>query len=110
MPVKEYLYALRPLFAARWIETNQEPPPGELDKLLTMVGNKELLNDIFDLVQKKKSGAELNLAPPIPRINQFIEAESERLDALLPVVPHEHASPEPLNCLFQAVLAEQWEA
>jgi Predicted nucleotidyltransferase len=111
VPLKKYFYVLRPLLAARWVQAHNEAAPIEFEKLLsTIADHKELLSDIASLLDKKKSSAELDLAPPIPRINKFIEAELERLDALTPDVPSKRASPESLNMLFRSVVAEPWEA
>ena len=110
VPLKKYFYVLRPLLAARWVEAHGEAPPIEFGTLLSAIAHeKELLADIGVLLERKRSGAELDLAPPIPRINRFIEAELERLEGVNPDAS-KRASAEPLNALFQSVIAEPWEA
>lgn len=107
--LKKYFYALRPLLAARWVETHDQAAPIEFEKLLDMIADRsDLLADIARLLQQKKTSSEQDVGSPIPRINQFIEAELARLDALTPDVS-KRASAEPLNALFRAVIAERWE-
>lgn len=71
--IKKYFYVLRPLMACMWIEKYKESPPVEFEKLLTQITEKELLDEITDLLKKKKSGIELGLEPRRDRINDFIE-------------------------------------
>jgi predicted nucleotidyltransferase len=71
--IKKYFYVLRPIMACMWIEKYKESPPMEFEKLLTQIGEKELLDNINELLRKKKSGVELGLEPKITIINDFIE-------------------------------------
>jgi len=71
--IKKYFYVLRSLMACVWIETNQESPPMEFEKLMTLLDDKALLEKIGALLAKKKSGIELGIEPKIPVINDFIE-------------------------------------
>ncbi|MDR2081784.1 MAG: nucleotidyltransferase domain-containing protein [Campylobacteraceae bacterium] len=71
--IKKYFYVLRPIMACMWIEKYMETPPMEFEKLLTQVENKELLDKIIELLNKKRSGIELGMEPKIKIINNFIE-------------------------------------
>jgi predicted nucleotidyltransferase len=71
--VKKYFYVLRPVMACMWIEKYNETPPMEFKKLLTQITDKELLEKIIELLEKKKSGIELEIKPRITIINNFIE-------------------------------------
>ena len=71
--IKKYFYVLRPIMACKWIETYNEPPPMEFEKLLTNVQDKELLEKINELLKRKKSCIELNIEPKIQIINNYIE-------------------------------------
>jgi predicted nucleotidyltransferase len=71
--IKKYFYVLRPIMACMWIEKKKEPPPMEFEKLLTQIEEKDLLDQITELLNKKRSGIELKIEPQIKIINDFIE-------------------------------------
>jgi predicted nucleotidyltransferase len=73
--IKKYFYVLRPVMACTWIEKNKEPPPMEFGKLLTQIEEKELLDEITGLLNKKKSGMELKIEPRIKIINRLYKKE-----------------------------------
>jgi predicted nucleotidyltransferase len=108
VPLKKYFYALRPLLAVRWLERHGEAAPIEFGRLMEMLDDPALLADIDTLLEKKRNAPEMGLAPPIARINAFIEAELERLDALKP--PHWRPSDvvPKLDALFRELLSEAW--
>lgn len=104
VPLKKYFYALRPLLAARWIEAHGTAAPIEFQRLLSMLEDRDLLADIDLLLAKKRAAPELGLAAPMPRINRFIEAELERLEALaVPTWRPDEPVPA-LNAIFHAAL------
>jgi uncharacterized protein len=70
---KKYFYVLRPIMSCMWIENFKESPPMEFEKLLTQIYDKELLENINSLLQRKKSGMEMGIEQKIPIINNFIE-------------------------------------
>jgi predicted nucleotidyltransferase len=72
---KKYFYVLRPILACLWIEKFNESPPMEFGKLLALVDNQELLNEINKLLTRKKSGKELGLEPKNKLLNHFIESK-----------------------------------
>jgi predicted nucleotidyltransferase len=71
--IKKYFYVLRPILACLWIENFRESPPVEFEKLLIQITDKDLLEEINELLAKKKSGVELGEEPKINVINNFIE-------------------------------------
>ena len=77
--IKKYFYVLRPILACMWIENYKESPPMEFEKLLTQITDNELLAKITALLEKKKSGIELDIEPKIEIINNFIENKIEHL-------------------------------
>jgi predicted nucleotidyltransferase len=109
VPLKKYFYVLRPLLAARWLERYGEAAPIEFAKLLTMLDEPALRADIDDLLARKRVTPELGVAPPIPRINAFVEAELERLDALRPPQWRPGEIVPTLNALFRELVAEAWD-
>jgi predicted nucleotidyltransferase len=71
--IKKYFYVLRPIMACMWIETYKVPPPMEFEKLLTQIHDHALLEEINELLARKKSGVEMGMEPKMPVINDFIE-------------------------------------
>ncbi|MDR1317775.1 MAG: nucleotidyltransferase domain-containing protein, partial [Spirochaetales bacterium] len=71
--IKKYFYVLRPVMACMWIERYNESPPMEFEKLLTQISEEELLDEINNLLSRKKSGIELGAESRIAVINDFIE-------------------------------------
>ena len=104
--LKKYLYVLRALLAIRWIEHHRAAPPIEFRELLAMIADDDaLMDEIARLLRAKSAALELGLASPIPRLNQFIEAELARLDEL-PTAPSPASSVLPaLNSLLATSLS-----
>jgi hypothetical protein len=76
--LKKYFYVLRPLLAIRYIEEHDRPPPMDFQSLVDSVAPDEIKPAICRLLELKKSSSEMGLGPPIPEINEFIAAETER--------------------------------
>ncbi len=81
--IKKYFYVLRPVLACLWIEKYNEAPPMEFSKLLTQIGETELLKSINDLLERKKSGIELGLESRIEIINKYIDEKIEYLEKMV---------------------------
>ena len=75
---KKYLYALRPLLAAQYIEANGCPPPVLFSELLKMEIGPELRSAVEDLLEKKKTATEEDFLPQIPAVRDFIQEELQR--------------------------------
>lgn len=107
VPLKKYFYVLRPLLAVRWIETCGTAPPIEFSALLQLLdGQPQLLADIHTLLAQKRQSLEKCLAPRVPSLNAFIEAELLRLETT-PFAPAErNGGIQQLNDLFHAILNE----
>lgn len=109
VPLKKYFYVLRPLLAVRWLEVHAEVAPIEFDRLLSVVDDHDLLCNIEALLARKKVAREREVAPPIRRLNAFIEAELERLERdQRPGGPEREAKTEDLNKVFRHTLDEAW--
>ena len=71
--LKKYFYMLRPVLACMWIDQGLGTPPIELGTLLDRLLPSGQLREVIDaLVEKKKRGDELDLAPEIPIVSDFI--------------------------------------
>ncbi|MFO0792558.1 MAG: nucleotidyltransferase domain-containing protein [Candidatus Brocadiaceae bacterium] len=87
--VKKYFYVLRPVLACKWIEAGHGIVPVRFDILVNRIINPgDLKTAIFDLLQRKKDGQELDMGPRIPVISEFIETELERLCATKSDIRH----------------------
>jgi len=71
---KKYLYALRPLLAVRWIDSEKGMPPMRFADLVAgTVTDVALLAEINELLAIKMSVGEAELGPRRPAIHGFIE-------------------------------------
>jgi predicted nucleotidyltransferase len=102
--VKKYLYVLRPIFACRWIERGLGPVPMEFSRLAGRTADDPMLRfAVADLVMRKQAGEELDRAPRVPIISDFIDSELARLSSIAP----EKGEPQPttqLNAFFRNAL------
>jgi predicted nucleotidyltransferase len=105
--LKKYFYVLRPLLAARWVANTGSAAPIEFEKLLTLLqGEPAVLEAVRKLLEQKRHAPELGLAPAVPVLNDFIEAE---LDKEPIEVPQKSSSPrvvDQLNALFHGAIRE----
>ena len=100
VPLKKYLYVLRPILACQWIEQRLSLPPVEFGILVKAMVTDELLRSmISDLLKRKASGVELGKGPKIEYIHEFVEREMLRL-AKLTDLPESKPSTDGLNRLF----------
>jgi uncharacterized protein len=60
---KKLFYALRALFACRWIERTTSQPPTELERLVDFVAHETEKSWIADLLQQKAEGYEGDRTP-----------------------------------------------
>lgn len=106
VPLKKYFYVLRPLFAIQWLEKYGSAAPIEFNKVLELVKDYELLDTVYELLEKKKVSEEKMLAPAIPVLNKFIESELARLEEIKPAKSDREMEMAQLNELFHMVLSE----
>jgi len=104
VPLKKYFYVLRPIFSILWLEEYATAAPIEFDKLLSLVTDRDLLDTVHALMERKKVSQEKELAPAIPVLNQYIEKQLARLESIS--LPNTDRSVEMsrLNELFLGVL------
>lgn len=70
---KKYFYVLRPILACKWIEEKQSPPPVLFNDLFNTVLENNMKDAINDLLAKKVTMSEADVAPKIDVINKYIE-------------------------------------
>lgn len=72
--LKKYFYVLRPVFACMWIEEHKTMPPMEFEQLFKRQKlDLKLTNEIKQLLERKRSGAELDVEDRIEIISNFLE-------------------------------------
>ena len=102
---KKYFYVLRPLLAMRWIEEQRGPVPMEFEKLVdACVEDSQVRSAISGLLERKKSGKELDGQPKIPALSVFIEQELNRLKATYKFEERRRPDFERLNIMFRNAL------
>lgn len=104
--LKKYFYVLRPLLAARWVARTGQAAPIEFDRLLTMLDDAAVLAEIERLLQLKRGMPELGLAPAVPILNAFIEAELDRSPVDVPRKPDAAQVVSRLNAIFHNALEQ----
>lgn len=108
--VKKYFYVLRPLLGCRWIEAGLGAVPMEFGALVEKVASTDSLKcEIYSLLNRKKSGQELDFEPRIPVISDFIESELERLKIQAEHQPLVSSQNDKLDELFREALVEVWK-
>jgi predicted nucleotidyltransferase len=76
--VKKYFYVLRPLLAVRWIDQGRGRPPMTFSELLKTVDDPQLLDEVAELLEVKRSADESLYGPRRPVLHAFIETELAR--------------------------------
>jgi hypothetical protein len=111
VPLKKYFYVMRPLLAIRWIERHSAAPPIEFEKLLLALRERhDLLSDISALLERKKMSAEMDMAAPLPRLNQFVESELDRLEGFSKEGMASSHHLEAASALFRSLVREAWNS
>src|SRR5690606_13582458 len=104
--LKKYFYVLRPLLAARWVESTRSAAPIEFDKLLSLVSDGPVLEAIHALLINKRGTPELGMAPAVPELNRFIEAELSQEVHEIPKKSRDPRVVDLLNDMFHSTLRE----
>jgi predicted nucleotidyltransferase len=108
--VKKYFYVLRPLLACCWIEKNEEMAPIEFDVLMNAEISKGALHEhITALLDRKRSGEELDKENRIKVIDEFIEQKLEHFNIYLAGYSFKNSPGyRELNEIFRLTLKEAW--
>ena len=106
---KKYLYALRPLLAARWIEHERGTVPTPFAELVEAeLPEGPVQTELEALLDAKRTGAEAEAGPHLPALDRFIEDELGRLAPLLRTLPQADGNAAALSGLFRRALATLW--
>jgi len=99
--LKKYLYALRPIFACRWILEKKSPPPTLFSKLYNDSMPREIEDDFMRLLEAKKHNLEKTEGAHIKTLDDFIQKNIAEIEALLQTKNEEHPSNwDSLNKVF----------
>jgi uncharacterized protein len=83
--LKKYLYVLRPVLAAKWIEQGRGTAPMVFEKLVdALIDDAALKHAIATLLAFKRQAPESETGAPIPEIQEFLERELPRLESVAP--------------------------
>jgi predicted nucleotidyltransferase len=109
--LKKYLYVLRPILAVIWLERQLGVVPTEFQKLVEgVVDDADLKKAIDELLDLKRSGSEMDFAPKIPEISQFVESELDRMEREQFERRTGNCPVEELNGVFRSALDEVWSS
>jgi uncharacterized protein len=74
VPLKKYLYVVRPIIALLYLDQHKAlPPTNFLETLRDVVIDNETRKAILELVGRKITGQELGMDKPLPVLNAFAE-------------------------------------
>ncbi len=83
--LKKYLYVLRPLLAALWIEQGRGVAPMRFEALVQgIITSPEVQQAIGQLLHIKRAAKEAEYGQPLPILNAFIDTELTRLESSPP--------------------------
>jgi predicted nucleotidyltransferase len=99
---KKLFYALRALFACRWIELTNSQPPTEFERLVEFVAHETEKSWITDLLQQKAEGCEGDLTLLTQQRLDAYTREFMSLDTYATRTPRPtKASHEPLDAILR---------
>jgi uncharacterized protein len=109
--IKKYFYVLRPILACEWIERFGSMPPIAFDELLNLLvpEGSDLKRAVGELLVRKRAGEELDYAPRIGPIHDYVQDRLAYYEQTAPHMPG--GGPEQnqqLDLLFRSALAEVW--
>jgi len=81
--LKKYLYVFRPMLACRWVERKLGQVPMLFQELVEgVLEEADVRTALQLLVAKKQAGMELDCAPPVEVLSNFVQAELARLESV----------------------------
>jgi len=103
VPLKKYLYVVRPMVALLYVEQYKMlPPTSFLETLRQVEIDTDIRKAILELVGKKQAGCELGMGPSIPVLNAFAD---ENLYRWMENDPEKDGSRQDFRVLDDIVIA-----
>ncbi|UJF34620.1 nucleotidyltransferase domain-containing protein [Paenibacillus hexagrammi] len=108
--IKKYFYVLRPILACQWVETKGTMPPMEFEVLVDeLLPESKLKQEVYSLLERKKSGIELDYEPKIVDLNEYLERQIAYFEETAKQIPAAgEKQDEALDGLFREALREVW--
>lgn len=107
--IKKYFYVLRPLLAVLWVDAGRGVVPITFQTLVDgVVDDPTVRHAIDDLLERKQVGDELDRAPRIAVLSDFIDRELTRLETTMRTYDKPQPDIARLNRLFREVLERAW--
>ncbi|MBQ9405513.1 MAG: nucleotidyltransferase domain-containing protein [Desulfovibrio sp.] len=106
--IKAWLYVLRPLLMALWIENKKAVPPMCFERVLhDVMLTEDVRTAIQEIVDKKRTGLEEMPFTPAQSVQNFVQKTIDRIKALPPTfdVPRSKVD---YRQEFRALLREAW--
>ena len=104
--LKKLFYVLRPLMAAKWIIKNNEIPPMDIPKLITIVGNNSVTNYIQELLKIKESANEDYTHKVNPLIAKYISDEFDIINSIQIEDNYKTLTSDRLNKTFKQLIED----
>ncbi|SHO58259.1 nucleotidyltransferase domain-containing protein [Vibrio quintilis] len=73
VPLKKYFYVLRPLLAIQWLDKYREAAPIEFSRLIELIDDQSVLEEVTQLLAKKKRSQEKDYIHQVQPLNRYIE-------------------------------------
>lgn len=106
---KRYLYAVRPLLAARWVIEREDAPPMELAPLAeAFPPPARAASELDALLDAKRAGSERSEGPPLPALAAWLAEELEALRPRVDEMPRATPDPARLDAAFVERLSAVW--
>ncbi len=102
--LKKYFYVLRPILAANWVLHKNTPSPMLFSELVQEELPSELMPEIQDLLEQKKSMPEIGTGQHIKNIDLYISDQLAALKQAITTIKSERKSWENLDIVFQKLL------
>lgn len=106
VPLKKYLYVVRPIACCLYIENNHKMPPVNFMETMDMLDDR-VPSVILDIMGQKMAGKELGMVPRIDHLNQWIEEKIQHLSEAKRMEPKPLVAMDDLDEFFmEAVLVK----
>lgn len=107
--LKKYLYMLRALLCAQWLERFGTMPPVAFAELCDAMLTEDMRPVVADMLERKKHLDERGLVDRIDAVDALYQRESVRLRAVADAIDApERADYAAMNRLFRELIAESW--
>lgn len=104
--LKKYFYALRPVWAAKWIQKYGTIPPVKFDTLKEEMCPPDLAPVVDDLLKQKVAVNETELILPIPALSDYLRDSLDIMKKDLERISDDKQSWDELNLYFQSLVLE----